>query len=201
MTDDLASQLKGLSPGELATLFKRMNIDVMKQGDDRDHDSVQQFSALPCQGQGGVSTLLSDLQLHSSSCTGSKFGDIKVIIPKAYRRNNLHDRQKTKKIVTSPLSPAIVGSNIAKILSIADSESYDVAEYASQSHTSIKEIHQHTIYYDIMAIYPVPIKFSTSDVNSVTTSPGFVNAILDWKNLQDEDCFRWQEFLHLFGSN
>jgi hypothetical protein len=50
-----------------------------------------------------------------------------------------------------------------------------------------------------MAIYCVPIKFSTSEVNSVTTSPGFDNAILDWKNLQDEDCFHWQEFLHLFG--
>jgi hypothetical protein len=97
--------------------------------------------------------------------------------------------------------PAIAGSNIAKILSIADSESYDVAEDASQWHTSIKEIHRHAVHYDIMDVYHVPIKFSTSDVNSVMTSPGFVNAILDWKNLQDEDCFHWQEFLHLFGSD
>jgi hypothetical protein len=41
----------------------------------------------------------------------------------------------------------------------------------------------------------------TSTVNSVTTSHSFINAILDWKNLQDEDCFHWQEFLHLFGSD
>jgi hypothetical protein len=97
--------------------------------------------------------------------------------------------------------PAIAGSNIAKILSIADSESYDVVEDASQWHTSIKEIHRHPVHYDIMAIYRVPVKFSTSDVNSVTTSPGFVNAILDWKKLQDEDCFCWQEVHHLFGFN
>ncbi len=60
---------------------------------------------------------------------------------------------------------------------------------------------QHAVHYDVMAIYLVPIKFSTSDINSVTTSPDFVNAILDWKNPQDEDCFCWQEFLDLFGSN
>jgi hypothetical protein len=93
-------------------------------------------------------------------------GDVKVVIPKAYRGNTLHNRQKTKKIVTSPLLPAIMGSKTVKILSIAISESYDVAEDASQWHNFIKEIHRHAIHYDIMAIYCVPIKFSTSDVNS-----------------------------------
>jgi hypothetical protein len=132
MADNLVSQLKGLSPDELAALFKGMNIDIMKQEDDRDYDSMQQFSAHPCQGQGGALMLPSGLQLRSSFCTGSKLGDIKVIIPKAYRGNTLHNQQKTKKIVTSPLSPAIAGSNIAKILSIADSKPYDVAEDASQ---------------------------------------------------------------------
>jgi hypothetical protein len=187
MTDNLASQLKGLSPDKLAALFKRMNVNVVKQEDGHDYDSVRQFSARPCQGQGGVLMLPNGLQLCSSSRTGSKLGDVKVVISKAYHRNTLHNQQKMKKIVTSPLSPAIAGSNIAKILSIADSELYDVAEDASQWHASIKEIHWHAIHYDIMAIYCVSIKFSTSDVNSVTTSPGFVNAILDWKNLQDED--------------
>ncbi len=131
MTDDLASQIEGLRLDKLAALFKHMNIIVVKQEDDRDYDSVWQFFPCPCQGQGGVFTLPSSLQLHSSSRTGRELGDVKVIIPKAYHGNTLRDRQKTMKIVTSPLSPAIVGSNIAKILSIADSESYDVAEDAS----------------------------------------------------------------------
>jgi hypothetical protein len=145
--------------------------------------------------------LPSSLQLCSSSGTGSKLGDVKVVIPKAYHGKTLHNEQKMKKIVTRPLSPTNAGSNIAKILSISDSKLYDVVKDASQWHTSIKEIHRHTVHYDIMAIYPVPIKFSARDVTSITTSPGFVNAILDWKNLQDEDCFHWQEFLHLFGTN
>jgi hypothetical protein len=119
--------------------------------------------------------------------------DVKAVIPKAYHGNTFHDRLKTKNIVTSPLLPTIAGSNITKILSITDSESYDVAEDASQWHNSIKKIHRHAVHYDVMAIYLVPIKFSTSDVNSVTTSPGFVNAILDWKNFQDEDCFFWED--------
>jgi hypothetical protein len=50
MTDNLASQLKGLSPDKLAAFFKRMNIDIVKQEDHRDYDSVQQFSNHPHQG-------------------------------------------------------------------------------------------------------------------------------------------------------
>jgi len=140
------------------------------------------------------------LTLRSASRTGSELGDVKIVIPKQSRGDKLHDRQKTKKIVTFPLSPKIAGSNIAKILSLADSESYDIAEDASQWSTSIKEIYNHAIKYDIMAIYRIPLVFNISDVNSVTTSPGFVNSILNWKDLHDEDCYRWQQFLNLYGS-
>jgi hypothetical protein len=98
------------------------------------------------------------------------------------------------------LSPKIAGSKIAKILSLADSESYDIAEDASQWSTSIKEIYNHAMKYNIMAIYPIPLVFYISNVNSVTTSPGFVNSILNWKDLQDDDCYRWQQFLNLYGS-
>jgi hypothetical protein len=38
MADDLASQLEVLSPDELAALFKRMNINVMRQEDNHDYD-------------------------------------------------------------------------------------------------------------------------------------------------------------------
>ncbi len=38
-------------------------------------------------------------------------------------------------------------------------------------------------------------------MNGVTTSHGFVNSILDWKDLQDDDCYRWQQFLNLYGSD
>jgi hypothetical protein len=41
MPDDLASQPGGLSPDEFVALFKRMNIDVMKQEDNHDYDSMQ----------------------------------------------------------------------------------------------------------------------------------------------------------------
>jgi hypothetical protein len=99
------------------------------------------------------------------------------------------------------LSPKITGSNIAKIHSLTDSESYDIAEDASQWRSSIKEIHNHAIKYDIMAIYHIPLVFNISDVNSVTTSHGFVNSILNWKDLQDDDCYRWQQFLNLYGSD
>jgi hypothetical protein len=50
MTDNLATQLEGLSPDKLAALFKRMNIDVVKQEDDYDFNSMRQFSAHPRQG-------------------------------------------------------------------------------------------------------------------------------------------------------
>jgi hypothetical protein len=104
------------------------------------------------------------LKLCSASRTGSELGDIKIVIPKIYRGNKLHDRQKTKKIVTTPLSPKITGSNIAKIFSLADSESNDIAVDASQWSSSIKEIYN-AIKYDIMAIYHIPLVFSISDVN------------------------------------
>ena len=67
-------------------------------------------------------------------------------------------------------------------------------------HTSIKEVHRLAVQYDIMAIFCVPTIFDTSDVNSARSSTAFVNAILDWNRLQDEDFYRWQEFLHLYGS-
>jgi hypothetical protein len=98
------------------------------------------------------------------------------------------------------LSPKIAGSNIAKILFLADNKSYNIAEEASQWSTSIKEIYNHAIKYNIMAIYRIPLVFGISNVNSVTTSPSLVNSILNWKNLQDDDCYRWQQFLDLYGS-
>jgi hypothetical protein len=55
--DKLASQLKSLSADNLAALFKHMNIKVVKQEPDeqeRDYNTMQQFLARPCQGQGGV---------------------------------------------------------------------------------------------------------------------------------------------------
>jgi hypothetical protein len=98
------------------------------------------------------------------------------------------------------LSPKIAGSNSAKILSLADSESYNIAEDASQWSTSIKEIYNHTIKSNSRAIYGSPLVFSISDANSFTTSPGFINSILNWKDLQEDDCYRWQHFLNLYGS-
>jgi hypothetical protein len=115
--------------------------------------------------------------------------------------NTILSHQKTKKIVTTALSPAISGSNIAKILSISDSKSYDIAEDASQWNTSIKEIYHHAIKYDIMAIFHDPQGFDINNVSCVNSSTQLTNAILVWKNLTNKDYFQWQEFLHHYNSN
>jgi hypothetical protein len=99
------------------------------------------------------------------------------------------------------LSPTISGSNIAKILSILDSESYNIAKDASQLNTSIKEIHCHAIKYDIIMIFCVPQGFYINNINSINSTTQLTNAILDWKNLTNKDYFLWQEFLHLYGSD
>jgi hypothetical protein len=39
------------------------------------------------------------LKLRLASRTGNELGDVKIFIPKIYRGDKLHDRQKTKKIV------------------------------------------------------------------------------------------------------
>ena len=206
--DNLVEALNSLSESEIAAVLKRLNIDMVKQ-EARKRDDADTTDGSPARfSRAPTPTVLpprsvkvsTGLTLRSASRTGSELGDVKIVIPKQSRGDKLHDRQKTKKIVTFPLSPKIAGSNIAKILSLADSESYDVAEDASQWSTSIKEIYNHAIKYDIMAIYRIPLVFNISDVNSVTTSPGFVNSILNWKDLHDEDCYRWQQFLNLYGS-
>ena len=211
--DDLVRALGSLKESDIAAVLKRLNIDIVKKevregnlDDDEDEDAKDGSSTdfyrttsskvLPPKWV-KVST---GLVLRSASRTSSELGDVKIVIPKDYRGSKLHDRQKTKKIVTSPLSPKIAGSNIAKILSLADSESYDIAEDASQWSNSIKEIYNHAVKYDIMAIFRIPLVFNISDVNSVATSPGFVNSILAWKDLQDDDCYHWQQFLNLYGS-
>ena len=210
--DDLVQSLGNLTEDDLAAVLKRLNIDIVKQEtrkrdqDDADAATTGSSTRFSCTTTSNVMPsryvkVSTGLKLRSASRTGSELGDVKIVIPKIYRGDKLHDRQKTKKIVTTPLSPKITGSNIAKILSLADSESYDIAEDASQWSTSIKEIYNHAIKYDIMAIYRIPLVFSISDVNSVTTSPGFVNSILNWKDLQDDDCYRWQHFLNLYGSD
>ncbi len=61
MADNLAPQLEGLIMEDPAALFKHMNINVVKQEDNRDYNSMQQFSASPRQGQGGVLMLPSSL--------------------------------------------------------------------------------------------------------------------------------------------
>ena len=154
--DDLVQSLGDLTEDDLAAVLKRLNIDIVKQETrERDQDDADAATT-------GSSTRFSrtttsnvmpsryvkvstGLKLCSASRTGSELGDVKIVIPKIYRGDKLHDRQKTKKIVTTPLSPKITGSNIAKILSLADSESYDIAEDASQWSTSIKEIYNHAI--------------------------------------------------------
>jgi hypothetical protein len=192
--------------------LKRLNIDMVKQEARKcDHvaDKAETTDRSPARfSRAPTPTVLpsryvkvsTGLTLCLASRTGSKLGDVKIVIPKTSHGKKLHDRQKTKKIVTIPLFPKIAGSNIAKILSLADSESYDIAEDASQWSTAIKEIYNHAIKYNIMAIYCIPLVFNISDVNSVTTSPGFVNSILNWKDLHHDDCYRWQQFLNLYGS-
>jgi hypothetical protein len=107
MANNLASQLEGLSTDKLTALFKPMNIDIMKQKDDRDYHSMQQFSARTCQGRGGVLTLPSSLQLRSSSCTGSKLGNLKIVIPKAYAETPPMINKRGRK-----LSPVLCGPSL-----------------------------------------------------------------------------------------
>jgi hypothetical protein len=201
-----------LSESDIAAVLKCPNIDMVKQ-EARKRDQVaveaETTDGSPARfSRATTPTVLpscyvkvsTGLTLRSASCTGSELGDVKIVVPKTSRGKKLHNRQKTEKIVTIPLSPKIAGSNIAKILSLADSELYDIAEDTSQWSTSIKEIYNHAIKYAIMAIYHILLVFNISDVNSVRTSPGFVNSILNWKDLQDDDCYRWQQFLNLCSS-
>jgi hypothetical protein len=53
------------------------------------------------------------------------------VIHKEERGNNPLYRQKTKKIVTTALTPAIAGSNVANILLTTDVDLCNVAEDAT----------------------------------------------------------------------
>jgi hypothetical protein len=141
--DNLVEALSTLSETKIAAALKRLNMDMMKQEArkcDQVADKAETTDGPPARFSRAMTpTVLpsryvkvsTGLTLRSASCTGSKLGNVKIIIPKTSRGKKLHDRQKTKKIITIPLSPKIAGINIAKILSLPDSELYDIAEDTS----------------------------------------------------------------------
>jgi hypothetical protein len=79
-----------------------------------------------------------------------------------------------------------------------DNDSYNVAEDATQWSTSVKAIHQHAVQYDIMPIFCIPDAF---DSDTASTSSTIVDSLIRWKDLQDNNYYEWQEFLHMYGSD
>ncbi len=78
-----------------------------------------------------ISTLSSSFNLRTKSCSDFELGSDRVVIHKEERGNNPLYRQKTKKIVTTALTPAIAGSNVANILLTTDVDLCNVAEDAT----------------------------------------------------------------------
>jgi hypothetical protein len=61
----------------------------------------------------------------------------------------------------------------------------------------VKVIHQHAVQYDIMPIFCITVAF---DADTASTSSTFVNYIIRCTELQDNNYYEWQEFLHMYGS-
>jgi hypothetical protein len=79
-----------------------------------------------------TSILSSSLNLRPKSCSDMELGSARAVISEEKGGNNILNRQKTNKIVTTPLTPAIAGSNVAEIFLTTDVDSYNVAEDATQ---------------------------------------------------------------------
>jgi hypothetical protein len=143
----LRGDLLNMTPEELRDLLSELgvNIEIKEEGRDSfpDANDQQKIRFADVNLDQGVvssnatkmSTLSSGLNLQTKSCLAMELGRARVMIAKEKFGNNLLNRQKTKKIVTTALTPAIAGSNVTKILSTTDVDLYDAAEDATQLST------------------------------------------------------------------
>jgi len=78
--------------------------------------------------------------------------------------------------------------------------SFDVATDALSWQTHLQNIHKYCVQYDMLSILSIPVGVDYSDPNNVLTHTEYKDAIEDWQELDDDDYFKWQEFLLRYSS-
>ena len=131
----------------------------------------------------------------------SNYETDRVAIPRTARGISEKERNKSRELCTTAITPLIKRSNITKLLTSDSATPYDISEDASQWQMTLQTIHRHVVASDFKHIIMIPLDFdiNTGMIHSVTDNE-FINAILDHDKLFPKQYARWQEFLRLWGN-
>jgi hypothetical protein len=97
--------------------------------------------------------------------------------------------------------PEISVSNISRILTSYNKAQHDVASNALSWQSILENLKCFCIQYDMNPILMIPQGVDFKNPANVSRACIFFNTIDDWQKLEDEDYFKWQEFVLLYGSS
>ena len=176
-------------------------------GDDADEDTAATYTRI--MNAGGLRNISeaipshqmsSGFQLTVSSRDDKDIPTTCVILRKNERGADAIARKKTRDKVVQALKPEISAGNISRILTSSDEKEYDVASEAISWQTILKAIHRHCIQYDFISLLTIPRNVDLTQPLQVAKATKFLDAIIDWQQLEDNDYYEWQAFILKHGS-
>jgi hypothetical protein len=123
----------------------------------------------------------------------------RVLIPRNSRGITEKERNKSRELCTTAITPSIKRSNITKILTSDSASSYDISEDATQWQTTLLTIHRHVVASDFKHIIMIPQIFDEKLGTITDNGTDHFNAILDHDKLHPDQYTCWQKFLREWG--
>ena len=142
----------------------------------------------------------SGLEINLASRKTDKLESTRVILFKYERGNDPISTKKTRDKVVKAIEPKISTNNISRIITSEDATSFDVATDALSWQAHLQNVRKYCVQYDMLSILSIPIGVDYSNPSNVLTHTEYKDAIENWRDLDDEDYFKWQEFLLRYSS-
>lgn len=142
----------------------------------------------------------SGLELNLASRKTNALESTRVILFKYERGSDPISTKKMRDKVVKALDPKISTNNISRIITSEDSASFDVATDALSWQTHLQNVRKYCVQYDMLSILSIPVGVDYSNPTNVLTHTEYKDAIEDWRDLDDDDYFKWQEFLLRYSS-
>ena len=142
----------------------------------------------------------SGLEINLASRKTDELESTRVILFKYERGNDPISKKKMRDKVVKALDPKISTNNISRIITSEDATSFDVATDALSWQAHLQNIRKYCVQYDMLSILSIPIGVDYSNPSNVLTHSEYKDAIENWRDLDDDDYYNWQEFLLQYSS-
>ena len=123
-----------------------------------------------------------------------------IVLRKSDRGADPIARKKTRDKIVKALDPRLSANNISRIITTTDASSFDIAEDALAWQSHLQNIRKFCVQYDMVSLLQIPTGVDFTKPDRVASATTFKDAINDWSRLDDDDYFKWQEFICRFGS-